>query len=288
MSIPTVANVMREYLADAALRGARAMPTLNRQALRVIEFMGDELASEARPYRFYQLQRTLRTRGYSPSTVNGTLGCVRAAFRFAAKTGLLEHRVEFPSALPEHNARRGLLSIEAYHSIRRELPEWARDPFSFAYNTGWRRSEVCTLSWDEVDLGGKVVRLDPRRSKNREGRTIPFLGELPAVFARRMRARIVGLRWVFHIEARKICPESLDRVFRGAAIRAGHPKAYLHDCRRTAYRELLRRGVREKVARDMVGWKGTRMPERYGIVNELDLAEAAELFDRRGGRKEGP
>lgn len=258
------------------------MSALKRQASKASEFLGSEIAAGLGPRRLYELQRNLRIKGYSPSTVNGVLGCLRAAFRFAARNGFIPGCIEFPRALPEHNARRGLIEYDVYMKIRRELPEWARDPFALAFNTGWRRCEVCSLEWSEVDTAGRVLRLNPSRSKNRESRTFPFLGEIQEIISRRLAARIVGVPWVFLIEARKLCPSSLDYVFRQAAIRAGAPGAYLHDCRRTAYRELLRRGVREKVAREMVGWRGTRMPERYGIVNELDLAEAAELFDRRG------
>jgi integrase len=45
--------------------------------------------------------------------------------------------------------------------------------------TGWRlKSEILPLEWRQVDWQGRVVRLDPGTTKNREGRTYPFTAAL--------------------------------------------------------------------------------------------------------------
>jgi integrase len=50
----------------------------------------------------------------------------------------------------------------------------------FAYYTGWRiPSEVLRLTWAQVNFDAGVVRLEPRSTKNDEGRTFPF-DALPA------------------------------------------------------------------------------------------------------------
>ena len=66
----------------------------------------------------------------------------------------------------------------------------------------------------------------------------------------------------------------------GTACRAaGVPGRVLHDFRRTAVRNLLRAGVAERVAMQMVGWKSRQMLDRYHIVNAADLIEAAKKLD---------
>jgi len=42
----------------------------------------------------------------------------------------------------------------------------------FAFLTGWRRGEILSLTWADVDRDGGVVRLRPEHSKNRQGRTL--------------------------------------------------------------------------------------------------------------------
>jgi integrase len=261
------------------------MDCFETRAEKVRAFMGHELALDVDARRLYELQQHIRGEGFAPATVNGVLALVRAAFTFAGRNGMLSQRPEFPRFLPENNARKGFLAHRDYIAILEELPEWARDPFRFTYHTGWRKMEVLSLRWDEVDLEERLIRLDPARSKTREARVIPWVGELPDVISRRLALRVVGLPVVFHRDGRRLIAPTYGYIFRQACVIAGKPKALIHDCRRTAYRNFLRAGVEKKVAREMVGWRSERMPERYNITDERDFENAAELYRKHMERK---
>ena len=49
---------------------------------------------------------------------------------------------------------------------------------TFLYLSGWRVSEMRALEWRDVDVAGKVIRLRPEVSKNKDGRLLPIKGEL--------------------------------------------------------------------------------------------------------------
>ena len=58
----------------------------------------------------------------------------------------------------------------------------------FAVHWGWRKNEILSLTWDEIDEAGGVIRLSPARSKTLVGRRLPMSHPLAEALARR-RAR---------------------------------------------------------------------------------------------------
>ncbi len=68
-------------------------------------------------------------------------------------------------------------------------------------------------------------------------------------------------------------PQKGKPILRRGAVRL------FHDFRRTACRNLIRRGVPDKLAMQMVGWESREMLDRYHIVSRSDLELARKLMD---------
>ena len=274
----TMRDLLEDYAADVELRGLRSVAVTRRACVVVVAHVGDFAAKDVTAATLKRLQRQLHDDGYAPATVNRLVTTVYGALKLAVSNGYIPSLPPSPKQLRKPKARQGFLEQDDYLAIHAELPEWARDVFEMFYRTGWRRNEVLWLTWTEVDLGAKVIRLDPDRDKGGETRVWPLRFFLDELMARRAKARVVGLPFVFHRNVQKISLTMWRDRFMKACQAAGRSH-YTHDCRRTAARSLERAGVPRNVAMKLIGHKTESMYKRYRIVDDSDLEDAVGKLD---------
>ncbi len=224
-----------------------------------------------------------QTAGAMNATINREVALLRRAFNLVH-----EPLPPFPSKLKENNVRKGFFEHEDYIALLKTLPEELRPVLTFAYYTGCRKGEILSLQWSQVDLLEQVVRLEVGTTKNDDARMIPLAPDLYEVL--KMQRAIRNQRyptcpWVFFREGEQI------RDFRGGweeACEASKlwdetakkPTKLFHDLRRTGVRNLVRAGVSESVAMRISGHKTRSVFERYNIVTETDLKNAAQRLGK--------
>lgn len=249
------------------LRSARAAAARNKYLKKAF---GGMRALDIRPDRIRSYQAHRLDDGASPATINRETSHLARAFRIAVKAGLLSVMPSFPDRLEESAPRQGFFEHAEYLAVREELtPAVYQDVLDFAYYSGWRRGEITGLTWREIDMAGGVIRLDPDRSKNKTGRLLPMSQPLKEVMKRRVAARRLDCQLVFHRDGLPL----LDwrKAWAAACKAAKLDGKHLHDCRRTAARNLIRSGTPERVAMQLTGHKTRSVFDRYNIVSESDL-----------------
>ena len=163
------------------------------------------------------------------------------------------------------NARQGFFTDEEMRRLLPHLPDYLRDFTLFAYHSGWRKSEIASLTW--ADFDGTCLRL--RGSKTGEQRILPLNTQLAALIDQRRQKRHGAL--IFHRLGQPI--KHIRRAWKGACSKAGLEGRLFHDTRRSAVRRLISQGIGERQVLLITGHKTRSIPERYHIITERDLLD---------------
>lgn len=277
----TLAELTDDLLTDYQIRGRKNQRQVKSKVNHLLAYFGKDRAKRVTTDRVKAYIAKRQEAGAAAAQINRELAALKRMFSLAVHAEKLPSAPYIPT-LTEHNVRTGFFEYEEFRALREALPPFLRPVVTFGYYTGWRVTEVLTLQWRQVDLNAAEVRLDPGTTKNGKGRVIYLDGELLDIM-KEQRAFVLGLQrereeiisWVF------VNPKTADRIryFRRPWVHAcrqvGLPGRIFHDFRRTAVRNMVRAGVPEVVAMSISGHRTRSVFDRYNIVSEEDLREAA-------------
>ena len=232
--------------------------------------------------RIKAYSRERQENGAANGTINRELSALKRMFNLAIQAGRIYQKPYIPM-LKEDNVRSGFFELGEFLAARDAMADYLKPVVTFAYYTGWRKSEILKLRWNQVDLEAQIVRLEPGTTKSGKGRIIALEGELleliQAQWEKRKVAEIPGestallCPFVFHRNGKPI--KDLRKAWIRACAVAGVSGRIFHDLRRTAIRNMVRAGIPERVVMAISGHKTRSVFDRYNIVNEEDLKEAA-------------
>jgi integrase len=228
-----------------------------------------------------------RTEGAANGTINRELAALKRIFNLAhtstpPKVGDVP---AFPH-LKESPPRKGFVEDRQYDILTAGAGElWLRAILAVAYTFGFRRGELLKLRVRQVDLLAGTIHLDPGSTKNDEGRAVKMTHEVWELLAQCVRDKAPD-DYVF---TRSINEPVLD--FRSAwaslTSQAGLPGLLFHDLRRSAVRNMVRRGVPETVAMKISGHKTRSVFDRYDVTSGADLEQAAARIEAGRARQAG-
>ena len=212
--------------------------------------------------------------GFSNASINRELSALKRIFHLGARCSPSKvGQIPYIPMLKESNVRKGFFEHEQYVAVKNVLPGDLKTLMTFAYYSGWRKGEIMRLTWDKVDLKQGLARLDPGETKNDEGRTFYMNEELWKEIRTLHGKRRLGCPYVFHRNGEPI--RDFRDAWDTACEKAGLKGKLFHDLRRTAIRNMVRAGVSEQVAMKISGHKTRSVFDRYNIVSDEDLKDAA-------------
>lgn len=284
---PAADRVTFEELAEGLIADykANARKTLQDVEIRIRKHLAPSFGGRkahqitSADVRSYSVQR--QEQGASNGQINRELAALKRMFNIAFQKEKIAKKPYIPM-LEENNVRQGFFEPWEFTSVLARLPEYLRPPFTFAYNTGWRtKSEVLRLRWEQIDLEAGTVRLEVGTTKNKEGRLIYLTQELQQMLESQWQEHLAtypDCSLVFHNQGKPIV--NYSKVWHKACREAGISGKLDHDFRRTAVRNMVRAGIPERVAMQMAGHKTRSVFDRYPIVSDGDLREAAQRLNR--------
>ena len=244
---PTLGALSDAYLQDYQVRQFRSQSTARGRVAHLTAFFGRAArAAGLTTYQIRQYQLARRAAGAATGTINRETSALHRMGTLAVHWGWLDTVPGFPDRLRENPPRQGFFEHPEYLAVRAHLPAPWQDILDLAYYSGWRKQEILGLTWEEIDeaLARRRARRDP---------------DSPLVFH---RDGITIRRW--------------RTAWRTACQAAGVPTRFLHDCRRTAARNLIRANVPERVAMLLTGHKSRAIFDRYNIIHEQELLDAGD------------
>lgn len=221
--------------------------------------------------------------GAAKATVNRELALLRRAFSlgFNAEPQKVSRVPKFRRFIVSEkgNERRGFVEEAEYRKLMEGTSGqlWLRGLLALGYNFGFRKMELLEMRCNQVDLLNNTVSLYSGETKNGEPRIVVLTEECRQIVTELRR----GKQPQDYLFTRKEGEPVRD--FRGAwetlvaSVRL--PSLLFHDLRRSAVRNMIRRGVPQKTARQISGHKTDSIFSRYNIVSEDDIADAARKIE---------
>lgn len=211
----------------------------------------------------------IRLRTVSPATVNRELQLLKHMFRKAVEWKYMSSNPAQPvRKFKEPPGRIRYLSLEEREALIRECKETLRAIVITALETGMRKGELETLTWECVNFDRRTITL--KRTKNNEIRTVPISDTLLPLLQR------------LHIERRGPYVFSRNagsygnwrKAFENACKRAGIEDFRFHDLRHTFASYLVMAGVDIRTVQELMGHKDIKMTMRYSHLSSTHLLEA--------------
>jgi integrase len=276
-------NVLFDAVAaDYTARDNRSNDTLGYRLKTLRRFFGTMKAADVSERTLERYKAERLAEGREKSTINRELAVIRRAYKLGTKG---KAKLVSPNSVPaiemyqEHNAREGFVEYGDFLELVRHLPSPVDDVCWFAYLMGWRRSQVLSLRWADINREAGTVIRRAEFNKTKEPSVLAMSESVRAVIERRWLARTVMTppgpmvtTLVFHRAGQPI--RDFRYAWERACAAAGLDGALFHDFRRSCVRNLENAGTPRKVAKSITGHITDSVYERYHVVKEEDQRAA--------------
>jgi integrase len=216
-----------------------------------------------------------KAKGNSNSTINRKLAALSKICSVAVSLGILKLKPKF-RRLRENEHRIRWYSDDELQNISRCLYEEGEqttaDFFSFLSDTGLRRSEALSLSWQDIDFDNSLIIVS--KSKSGSPRSIPMTRQVKGILEG-ASANPKGPFATITITSLR----SKWAMVRSAMGWQDDKQAVVHTFRHTFISRLIQKGVPLVTVKELAGHKTMDMTLRYAHLAPNNYIEAISVLE---------
>lgn len=244
--------------------------------------------------------RDTQARKLSANSVNVALKVLRAAMAQAVRDGLIDHNEAARVSLlkREDKFQRRPFTLDELRRILEAADDEWRGMILFGLYTGQRLGDLAQLTWQNLDLARRELRLSTEKTGRRQiiplaKQLMDYIDALPAgdnpkapLFPRAYVAATNGTSSgrnskQFHallVQCGLARPQNHKSTGKGRSARREQNELSFHCLRHTATSLLKNAGVSEVVARDIIGHDSAAVSANYTHVDEETKRRAVDLL----------
>jgi integrase len=268
-------------------------PTRYEQSFaHVLKYWGPDFAVkdiQIRQVKEYMLKR--QKEGASGSTINKERGSLSKMFKVLIEAHHLDRNpVRDTAPASEKDGQRDVyISFRDFQKIVEYCACWAQYIFETLYMSGMRRGEALSLTWEDVNLETRIIRLSARQTKERRPKRVPIHKDLIPI----MQAVGKANSWsgsVFRM-AKGHSPheDSLKKPWKEAVESLElQPMPRIHDLRHCWKTNAMRSGLHPLITDAIVGHGDRKKDVKslYLSISDSDLVREIDRLTFDNGKTE--
>jgi len=279
---PRLEDFVKEYFAYyQANRRPRSVIRHETSWHAIQPIMGGKRLDEIFPFDLERYRRQRKQMERSDVTINRELAFLRHVYTMAITwSKATENPVKKVRFARENNGRIRMLSLDEETHLLAYCGPQLKPLVLTALHTGFRKSELLSLTWDDVDFRRHIITVRAAYAKNGEARSVPMNDVLTSTLkATRINASVEGSVFC----NRNGTPyKSFRSAFEKAVQKAGLADFTFHDLRHTFASRLVMSGVDLPTVKELLGHKDISMTLRYTHLSTDHKQHAVRLLEQFG------
>ena len=281
---PRLEDFAKEYFAYyQANRRPRSVKRHETSWHAIQPVLGSKRLAEISAFDLERHRRQRKQTGVSDVTINRELAFLRHLYTMAIVWGkATENPVKKVRFAREDNGRIRMLNPDEEGLLLAQCVPHLKPLIITALHTGFRASELLSLTWADVDFSRRVITVRAAYVKNGERRSIPMNDVLTATL-QTVKMEILEGDAVFRTpQGRRY--RNFRTAFEHAVQRAGLMDFTFHDLRHTFASRLVMAGVDLPTVKELMGHKSIAMTLRYTHLSTDHKQRAVRALEQVGGK----